>query len=310
MHNQGLVVALSLLAALAFASSSVLKHASAGHAPDAQNLHPGRLARFIVATLAHPLWLFAIACDVAGLALQIIALHLGALAIVQPLLISGLLFALILRRLQSHHHVARRQLGWALVLAGALGAFLALAAPAVPATNGEGADRLPAVTAAITGAALALVCIGLGRRQRSRGRAAALLGIAVGVIYAATAALLKAQTDIVAAHGLLHLLVSWQLYVVVVVGAAGLLLNQLAFQAGPIAAGLAATAAIDPLLSIVIGVLIYDERLSRGPGGGVVLVGLVLTLGLAVVQLARTTDETAVAGEDNVARSPSRPEEG
>lgn len=106
--------------------------------------------------------------------------------------------------------------------------------------------------------------------------------------------MLKALTDI-ATHGLLQLLSSWQLYCVVALGAAGLLLNQLAFQAGPIAAGLAATAAIDPLLSIVVGVLVYDEHISRGPGGGVVLVALVVALGLAVVQLARSSDEPAVA---------------
>jgi hypothetical protein len=49
---------------------------------------------------------------------------------------------------------------------------------------------------------------------------------------------------------------SWQLYIVIALGIGGLLLNQLAFQAGPIAASLPATATIDPLLSIVVGVLV------------------------------------------------------
>lgn len=295
MRNEWLVVALSLAAAVAFAGSSTLKHGSAGQAPDAQSLRPSHVARFIRATVAHRLWLTAIACDGAGLGLQIAALHFGALAVVQPLLVSGLLFALVFRRLQSRHHVERRQLGWALILACALGAFLALATPSSSPADGESADRLPAIAAAAVGVALTLALTGLGRWQRSRTRSAALLGTAVGIIYAATAALLKALTDI-AAHGLLQLVSSWQLYCVLALGAAGLLLNQLTFQAGPIAAGLAATAAIDPLLSIVVGVLVYDERISRGPGGGAVLVALVVALGLAVVQLARSSDVPAVAG--------------
>ncbi len=64
-----------------------------------------------------------------------------------------------------------------------------------------------------------------------------MLAFAAGTIYAATAALLKALTGI-ALHGRLALVTSWQLYAVIVAGAGGLLLNQLTFQAGPLAASL------------------------------------------------------------------------
>lgn len=289
MRHDWLVVALALASAFAFAVSSSLKHVSAGHVPDAQSLHPNKLGRFVRATLSHPLWLGGIGCDVVGLALQILALHLGALVIVQPLLISGLVFALLLRRRYGHHHVARRQTAWAVLLAGALAGFLLLAASGTPASLHETADRLPAVAAGVVGAVLAAACIELGRRQRTQGRSAALLGIAVGLIYAATAALLKALTDI-AVRAPVHLLISWQLYTVLVLGAAGLLLNQLAFQAGPITASLPATATIDPLLSIVVGVVVYDEHIRRGPGGGALLIVLLILLSIAIIQIARTVD--------------------
>lgn len=287
LSNEWLVAVLSLAAAFAFAVSSSLKHVSAGHAPDAQSLHPGKVAGFIRATLSHPLWLGGIGCDVVGLVLQIIALHLGALAVVQPLLISGLLFALILRQRYEHAHITAAQIAWAVLLTVTLAGFLLLVASGNPGGIHETADRLPAAVAGVAGAVLAAACIELGRRQRAEGRSAALLGVAVGIIYAATAAMLKALTDI-AVRSPLHLLISWQLYSVIALGAAGLLLNQLAFQAGPITASLPATATIDPLLSIVVGVLVYDERISRGPGNGGVLIGLLLLLGIAVIQLART----------------------
>jgi len=91
------VIGVSLASAFALAVSSSLKHLSAGQVPDAQDLGARSLGRFIRATLAHPLWLGGIGADVVGLSLQVLALHLGALAVVQPLLISGLLFALVLR---------------------------------------------------------------------------------------------------------------------------------------------------------------------------------------------------------------------
>src|SRR5579884_3732566 len=88
------VICLSLASALAFAASSSLKHISAAAVPDAQDWRPGKLRAFVAATLRHRLWIAGIGCDVVAVALQIMALHLGNLTLVQPLLISGLLFAL------------------------------------------------------------------------------------------------------------------------------------------------------------------------------------------------------------------------
>jgi hypothetical protein len=279
------VLALSLGAAFVFAASSALKHASAGQVPDAQDLHPRSVGRLIVATLSHPLWLGGIAADLVGLSLQLIALHLGALGVVQPLMVSGLLFALILRQ-RTQHDASHREIGWGVVLTLSLAGFLVLAGTASQPVHPQTADRAPAVAAAVAGLVLAVVCVYLGRRYRPGGRSAALLGVAVGAIYAATAALFKSLTDI-ALQGPLPLLTSWQLYTVIVVGAGGLLLNQLAFQAGPLAASLPAIATVDPLLSIVIGVVVYDERIRHDVASGFGLGALLLVLGIAVIQLTR-----------------------
>jgi hypothetical protein len=288
LQHEGLVVVLSLSSAIAFAASSTLKHVSAGRAPDAQSLEPGKLGPFISVTVSHRLWQSGIVCDAFGLLFQVFALHLGALVVVQPLLISGLLFALLFRQRFEHHQITSRQLGWAAVLAAALAGFMALVVTST--SSHDHADRLPAHVAAVIGGLLALACVELSRRQRSPSSSAALLGMAVGVIYAATAALVKAMTNI-AVRNPFALLISWQLYVVAVLGIAGLLLNQLAFQSGPITASLPATATIDPLLSIVVGVMVYDEHIRRGPGGGTVLIGLLLLLTVAVIQLARSSEK-------------------
>lgn len=98
-----------------------------------------------------------------------------------------------------------------MVLTASLGVFLVLAGTASQPGTPAPADRLAAVVAAGVGVVLATACVLLGRRQPPGGRAAALLGVAVGAVYAATAALLKALTGIVL-HGLVALLTSWQLY--------------------------------------------------------------------------------------------------
>lgn len=288
MTTTGLVIALSLAAALGFAASSSLKHVSAGRGPDLPDLRGRTLGRFVRATVAHRLWLAGIGCDVLALGLQIVALHLGALSLVQPLLIAGLVFSLIFRRLHDHLSVTGRQLAWALLLCAALGGFVALAAGAHSPSSEV--DRLPAAVAAAAGGVLAAVCVVLGRKMSGPAVRAALLGVALGVVFAGTAALLKALTDI-AARNPAGIIVSWQLYAVIPLGAAGLLLNQLAFKAGPLAASLPATATVDPLASIAIGVAVYDEHIPRVDDTGVVLIALLLLLGVAVIQMIRASPD-------------------
>jgi hypothetical protein len=296
VHVDWLVVALTLASAFAFAVSTNLKHVSATQVatqvPDLPHYRARAVGRFVRASLAHPLWLGGIAADVVGLGLQVLALHLGALAVVQPLLVSGLLFALLLRRREGRP-VSSREVAWAIVLASCLVAFLFLVGTANGASPHEAPDRLPALAAGAAGILVAIICLVLAHRLRPAANSAALIGIAVGVTYAASASLLKAVTDI-ALRGPVAVLTSWQVYAVVIVGVIGLLLNQLAFQAGPLTASLPAIATVDPLLSIVVGVLIYDEHIRRGPWSGTGLFALMLLLAAAVIELGKVdTDVSA-----------------
>ena len=297
------VVGLTLGAAVAFGSSSALKHMSAGDAPDAQSMRPTHLGRFIRATVTHRLWLGAIVCDVVGLVLQIFALHLGALSLVQPLLVTGLVFALIFRWLFGTESLSKRQGVWAVMVTVSLAVFLLLAAPRTQSSGPEHVDKVPALIAGGVGIVLVLLLIELGRRRRVHHQKAALLGIAVGIVYAAMAALLKAVTD-VAADSFPHIFTSWQLYAFLIAGGSGMLLNQLAFQAGPLSASLPATSTVDPLLSIVIGVAIYDEHVRHSTVDGIVLVAVLLVVGLSVIQLVRATESGDLTGLDAVATAP------
>ncbi len=285
MSTDWIVVGLSLAAACAFAFSTSLKHVSAGQVPDAQNMHPRSLVRFVRATVSHRWWLAGMCCDVIGLSLQILALHLGELSVVQPLLLSSLLFALIIRGRFENQPIARRQWLWALVLIGTLAGFVLLATSPASAVD-EAADPFPAAFAGAMCAVLVIACLLISRRQTGR-FAAALLGVGVGIIYAMTAALIKAATTI-AARRPVDLLTHWPLYAIIALGAAGLLLSQLTFQAGPLTASLPATATVDPLLSVIIGVAVFDEHLRQGGRTDTLLVILLVLLGTAVIQLSRT----------------------
>jgi hypothetical protein len=285
MHETWRVVLSSLGAALAFAVSTNLKHSSAADLPELPKLRWRTAGRFIAVMVTHPLWIAGIGADVLGLGLQILALHLGALAVVQPLLVAGLIFSLAFRRRRGQR-LKPSEIGWATVLTGCLVGFLLLAGTASKGQVVQSADRLPASIASIVGVSVAFSCVIVGRRLRPSAATAALLGIAVGICYAADAALLKAVTD-QAVHGVGRAVTHWQLYAVLVVGSLGLFLSQLAYQAGPLTASQPAIAAVDPLLSIAIGVLVYDEHIRRGPWTGTALAALVVLLAVSVLSLGR-----------------------
>ncbi len=286
------VVVLTMGAAMAYAMSATLKHLSAGQVTDAGHGEtPLTVRRFVAATLSHRLWLLGIAADVVGVGLHVLALHAGALATVQPLLVFGLVIALVLRA-RLGGRVQRREIAWGVLLTVSLAALLVVANTSH--TNDAAADVVPAALIGAAGACLAAACVVVARRRRGQAGSAALLGLSVGAIDASTAALLKSLTGL-ASHGVGAVLGSWQLYLVVVLGAGALLLNQLAFQAGPISASLPAISTTDPLLSIIIGVVVFDETFRHGPAALVALVVLLGTLITAVIALTRIEPATRTA---------------
>jgi len=61
------------------------------------------------------------------------------------------------------------------------------------------------------------------------------------------------------------LVTSWPFYALIGVGALGLLVNQLAYQAGPLSSSLPAIMTVGPVVSLVIGVVVFDEQFRTGP---------------------------------------------
>ena len=220
----------ALLAAAFFAVSAAFQHRSAGLVTEVDPLGTAKLAGFISRTLRHPLWVLGSVAGIFGFALHALALRDGALTLVQPLLVSGIIFALALRQLLEHRSPRRSELGWAFVLAVGLVLFLTISTPAAGVT--QPADAIPTI---VLGAVIGIGVLGLfviGRRAAGRA-AAALLGTATGLSFAAKAGLLKQVVDTLD-HGVGTVATTWPLYAFLGLWLFSLLLNQLAYQAGPL----------------------------------------------------------------------------
>jgi drug/metabolite transporter (DMT)-like permease len=283
--NYAEVIELSLAATVFFALSTALKHRSATLITPAESRHGTvPVTQFLRSTLSHRWWLAGLLADAAGLGLQASALHRGAVSVVQPVLVSALVTSLVLGHLTARTRISRREIAWGLALVAAIAGFLF--ASGAPEAVSHQADRGVAAFASLLALATAAGCITLARRLSHAARAASI-GVAVGTAYAFSAVLLKAVTNITADHGVAAALTSWQLPVLVLSGAGGIALTQLAFRAGPLSASLPVIATVDPLVSVALGVAVYDEQLRTGTWAVTGQVVALVVLAVAAIALSR-----------------------
>ena len=137
---------LALVAAALFAVAAAAQQRAAAQVPDER----ARGLGVIRVLVRRPLWWVGTGGDLAGYAAQAAALGLGSLVLVQPLLVTTLLFALPLAAWWSGRRLSRADAAWALALSAALALFVVVAeptagvdraAPAALAARGRGARR-------------------------------------------------------------------------------------------------------------------------------------------------------------------------
>jgi drug/metabolite transporter (DMT)-like permease len=273
-------IVFALVAALVFALGTVLLQ-KAGMAEPAGGSSSGLLVRMA----RRPLWLAGIAADGIGFALQAVALTLGRLAVVQPVLVSSVVFALPLGAKFTGQRIHRIDVVAALLVTAALVAFLTIADPS------GGRDDAPLGEWLITGGVIATVVVPLGFLARGLrpSAKAALLGTGAGILFALTAALTKAAADKID-DGVLEIFVHWHVYALVAIGYVSMTFNQLALGTGVLAPAIATALAADPIVSVVIGATLLQETLHETPLGVVATVlSLLVALG-AIAVLARSQE--------------------
>lgn len=291
--NVVLPVSAALAGALVYGVTGVLQQRAT------HRVHHQDQIGFIRGLLAQPLWLLSTIGSVAGFALQGLALGTGPIVLVQPLLVSGVLFAALTGFLLARHPVDWPLMGSLLLTAGGLAAFLLCAQPTPGSDSLALRDVLPL---AVTLFVLLLGCFFLGVRSRGLSRSLSF-ALGSGIVYGVTAAVAKVTIGHFESGGFLTGVAAWSLWALVVLGPLGFLLNQNAFREGEwVSPPLAVITVTDPLVGIGIGVLWLDERIAGTPGRvlGEVLGLVAMALGVWLVthrapHLSRATSPEADA---------------
>jgi drug/metabolite transporter (DMT)-like permease len=251
--------------------------------------------------IRQPLWLASIVLTVVGFALQVVALHFGPLALVEPLLVCDLIFAVLLTAYLRHGYDPTL-LGGVFAAAAGVAAFLAIARPA----NGHSSVGFFVVLPLAAGLAAAVgACLLAARYSKDNVRALAL-ALACGICFGIAAFLVKLVVS-PTGTGITGIVTDWPIYALVIVGPLGFLLNLNAFQQGVLIAPVMAIITVcDPLISIALGSLWLDEKLSSSPAGiaGEVTALIVMIAGIVVV--AHRAPHLAEAAQAALAKANQR----
>jgi drug/metabolite transporter (DMT)-like permease len=275
-----MAIALALAAALLFSLGTVLQQQVAATASEEE----ARGAGFLLRLARQPRWLAGIVADGLGFVAQAAALGLGRIVVVQPLLATSVVFALPLGARLEHKPVSRPELLAALAVTGGLGAFLVLADPSGGIDNPPAADWI--VSFAVIGVLSGVLV--LAARGRAPVHRAALLGTAAGILFALSAALTKSTVEQLD-DGVLTVFENWQLYALIVVGYVSMTLSQASLQAGALAPAVATQMALDPVTSLFLGTLAFDETIHDETGALLAALAAfaVMIAGIAFLALRR-----------------------
>jgi drug/metabolite transporter (DMT)-like permease len=292
----------AVLSALSSAVTAVLQRRAA---VDHQATAAGSAWHRAISLVRQPVWLLGGAAMVGTFVFQALALYFGPLSVVQPILVLELIFTLGLRAFLFHDGITSRTWYAGLTICVGLAAFLIVANPSADTRTPDTGQWLLGVGLR---AVVVLVLLVLAR-YGSPGRRAALFGAATAIVWAVDAAFVKVTVDLLGHSGIVGVLTHWPLYAMIATGILGTVLLQGAYAAGPLAASQSTLLIVDPLASILIGIELFGESLSTGPGyiAGIIVSFAVLAVGVVMLSIWAPPVMTATAPSDSPPQEASSP---
>jgi len=230
-----MAAALALVAAFLFALAATLQQKGALNLPSVSLAEPSSLLKLLGQTM----WLLGTTAMLTGYVVQAVALDRGEVSIVQPLLVTTVVFALPLGYFLTHQHVGGREIGGALVIIVGLALFTIFGHPADGNENAPGSSWLFVfvLVAVVSGVMLSFA----GRGGPSM--KAALYGSVAGVLFGLSASLTKPTLDYLEG-GVGEMLSHWEPYVLAFVGILGFVLQQVSLGTGRLAPSVATVSTV------------------------------------------------------------------
>jgi uncharacterized membrane protein len=282
----GLAAALALLAAVCFALAATLWQKAALGLKGVSFRHP----RSMLVLLIQSVWLLGLVAQVVGVILQGAALDRGRVSIIQPLLVTTVVWALPLGYFLTRQAIGVREVVGAAIIVVGLALFASFGDPAAGVSNAPASDWVASIL--VIGAACAALLLFANRGSLST--KAALLGTVAGLLYGLSATLMKPVVENLHAEGVGGVVAGWQFWVWAAAGIIGFLFQQVSLSTGRLVPSVASVSVANPVVSVMLGALVLQERLEKNPPWhAVVAVGALCLalLGSVVISSAREQED-------------------
>jgi drug/metabolite transporter (DMT)-like permease len=253
----GSAAVLALLAAVCFALAATLWQKAALSLSGVSFRRP----RTLLVLLTQWVWLLGLAAQIVGVALQAAALDRGRVSIIQPLLVTTVVWALPLGYFLTHQSIGSREIVGAAIIVVGLALFASFGDPAAGVDNAPGADWAASIL--VIAAACAALLIFANRGSPST--KAALLATVAGLLYGLSATLMKPVVEDLHTEGLGGVMAGWEFWVWAAAGIVGFLFQQLSLATGRLVPSVAAVSVANPVVSVMLGALVLQERLAKNP---------------------------------------------
>ena len=293
-----LALILALLCAATFAISSSVQQKAAENAPASATGLVGLLGYLI----RRPEWLLGQLLATCAFALHASALSVGAIAVVQPIVVSGIVWAVPARAALSRELPSLAELRAVVITAVGLAAFLVASDPSHGSDASLGLGTLVLVLLGVVMAVAANVAASMVHHTPRR--KAFFLGVVGGVLFGLVAGMLKLALQEFDSGGLTGLLTAWPTYGLLLAGAGGVLTNQRAYRTAGLSASMPALNIVNGLTALTLGFTIFHEVPRHTPVAiaievaalGCMAVGLWLLVSLE--EARKDSAESVPAGVD------------
>lgn len=287
----GLAITLALLCAATFAVSTSVQHQAAEGAPESAKGIVGLIGYL----LRQPSWLVGQLLAMCAFGLHASALNAGAIAVVQPIVVSGIVWAVPARAALSRRLPSVVEVRAVLVTALGLAVFLVASNP----SQGSRAD-LGLGTIGLSAGVVVLAAVANFAASRVRDeprRKAFLLGTVGGLLFGLVAGFLKLTLQELNDGGLGAMLAAWPTYALLFAGAGGVLTNQRAYRVAGLSASMPALNIVNGLTSLTFGFTVFSEVPRHSPLFLVIEAAALGCIATGLYMLVRLEEARTSSGE-------------
>jgi drug/metabolite transporter (DMT)-like permease len=254
-------------------------------------VHARRIVHLVATVASSPTWVLGFCSMLGGLALQVVALSMAPISVVQPILVSGMVLLLGLSHVTLGERLGRREwvaIGLVATALLCISLSLDLASDRVGTTGHLSTLALAALPTVLVTAGAFTLADHFGGHWLHPNARAATYGVSTGLLYGVSGLAVKAVAAIVARHGVWlaipHVLASGYLYAFVCMSGLGLLLFQTALQRCSASVVVPVSNVVSSTYVVALGTVIFGEHLPasgwklalRAAGFAAVLLGVLL----------------------------------